>query len=102
MGGPSRKDPRPGHIPRTQRRSDEDTAKVQRAMGLAVRRQRRQPVTKGVLQARLSEAQTAVERADRRVAQRVKEARDFGLSWAEIGDALGRTGQAVGKRYGRG
>jgi hypothetical protein len=104
MGGPSRKGPRPGHVPREQFRH-EGGGVVRGAEPFpdaSASRPRPQRVTKGKVLERLSGARLAAERADRRLAHQVKQAREFGMSWAEIGAALHRTGQAVGKRYGGG
>ena len=35
------------------------------------------------------------------MAKAVAEGRQIGMSWAEIGKAIGMTGQGAGKRYGR-
>ena len=66
----------------------------------AAPRPRHERVTKGKVLERLWEANYAVERAEKRRERRVGEAREFGLTWAEIGRGLGVTGQAAGKRYG--
>jgi hypothetical protein len=103
MGGPSRKGPRPGQVPREGFRQEGGVVRgAKPSTDAPASRLVPQRVTKGKVLARLGQARLAGERADRRLAHQVKQAREFGMSWAEIGAALHRTGQAVGKRYGGG
>jgi hypothetical protein len=113
MGGPKRSGARPGHRPRAVGSSEGRGPRAPGSTGRAAVRGvgargragvgvGQQRPTKGKLLERLGEARLASDRAEHRLELRVVEAREFGLTWAEIGSALHRTGQAVGKRYGVG
>jgi len=49
---------------------------------------------------RLHDAKWASNKAERQLSAKVHQAREFGMSWAEIGRAIGMTGQGAGKKYG--
>jgi len=59
-----------------------------------------QPLTRGKVLERLGGAQRAARRAEGRLVREVLVAREYGLTWKEIGLVVGMTGQGASKRYG--
>jgi len=100
--------PRPGHTPREKRWDSENRGPKSTPPGVLYRpRERRapgtgapQPLTRGKVREQLDQALRARERAEGRIRLGVMRGRDLGMSWAEIGRAIGMTGQGAGKRYG--
>lgn len=99
--------PRPGHVPRE--KPDPATRGPALRSPHSLRRPKArkprgtgtpQAVTPGKIRERLVQAQLAAERAERRIERAVIDGRQLGMSWAEIGSAIGMTGQGAGKKFG--